>query len=398
MLSTASRLPILALLGGLLLCGAGPLTPALAEEGGAGPVPQAALGAPQPPELAQVASYVVMDAQTGDILAEKGATLSRAPASLTKMMTAYLTYKALQHGMLSLDQTVPVSTAAWKAGGSRMFISPSSTVTVNQLLHGLIIESGNDAAIALAEAVGGTQDAFVGLMNAEAERLGLKDTHYANVSGLPDPGLHTTALDVAKLSRAIILDYPQFLQISAQKDYTFDKIHQRSWNPVLFRDPSVDGLKTGLTDAAGHCIAATAFRDGRRLITVEMGGPNWSSATDATEALLGYGYQYFDNKRVATVGAQVGVLSDARLDPESVPVGAARDLTLSLPVDGADPVTATLHLAQNLPETLPAGSEVGTISYAMGSHELASVPAVTLAGAQPAGLVTRVMRDLRARF
>jgi D-alanyl-D-alanine carboxypeptidase (penicillin-binding protein 5/6) len=189
-----------------------------------------------------VASYVLMDMQTGTVIAEKGAMLPRAPASLTKLMTAY---QAIADGKLKPDQDVPVSVAAWKAGGSRMFIAPGMTVTVDQLLHGLVIDSGNDSAVALAQAVAGTQDAFVQRMNAAAEKLGLTGTHYSNVSGLPDPGLQTTALDVAKLSRAILLEYPGILQISAQKHYTFNKIRQRSWNPVLFRDPSVDGLKTG---------------------------------------------------------------------------------------------------------------------------------------------------------
>lgn len=357
--------------------------------------PAALPDAPPPLSLPDTASFVLMDARTGEIITSKSPNLAHAPASLTKLMTAYLTYQAIARGTLKPDQTVPVSDAAWKAGGSRMFISPRMSVTVDQLLHGLIIDSGNDAAVALAEAVSGTQDAFVTSMNAEAAKLGLTGTHYANVSGLPDPTLHTTAADVARLSLALIRDYPQVLQISAQKHYTFDKITQRSWNPVLFKDPSVDGLKTGLTDAAGHCIDATAQRNGNRLIAVEMGASSWSSGTAAVEALLDYGYHFYQDATVATAGTKLGQLTDARFQPETVPVGPAKDLVLTLPIGALSAIKPELQISANLPAHLPRGSVVGTIAYSLGGKVLATVPAETLADAKPAGFVTRMMRRLR---
>ncbi|MDE3079477.1 MAG: D-alanyl-D-alanine carboxypeptidase [Paracoccaceae bacterium] len=353
-------------------------------------------GAPPPPPLPDVAAYVLMDAQTGTVIAARDAQIPRAPASLTKLMTAYLTYQAIARGLLKPDQTVPVSTAAWKAGGSRMFISPNMTVTVDQLLHGLIIDSGNDSAVALAEAVGGTQDAFVQSMNAEAAKLGLSGTHYTNVSGLPDPDLHTTALDVAKLSRAIVRDFPQFLQISAQKHYPFNGIRQRSWNPVLFRDPSVDGLKTGQTDAAGHCIDATALRSGTRLIAVELGGPNWSAGTASIEALLDYGYHFFQDATIATAGKPMGVLADQNVTPDKIDVGPAKDLVLTVPTESVKSVTSALLLGPAPIGALPKGTQVGTISYSLGGQVLATVPAVTLTDTRPAGFVTRMIRQLRA--
>lgn len=407
--SMIRRLPVSAAIGGLFLSGGFVAAPALA----AGAVnsqkptavspaqqpPQAAPstlpGTPPPPFLPDAASYVLMDAQTGTVIAEKAPMLSRAPASLTKLMTAYLTYQAIARGTLKVDQAVPVSDAAWKAGGSRMFIDPSMTVTVDQLLHGLIIDSGNDAAVALAQAVDGTQGAFVKGMNAEAAGLGLTGTHYTNVSGLPDPALHTTALDVAKLSRAIVLQYPQFLRISVQQYFEFNKIRQRSWNPVLFRDATVDGLKTGLTKAAGHCIDATAIRSGQRLIAVELGSPSWASGTSAIEALLDYGYYFFRNATVATAGKQVGVLTDPQFNPEKISVGAARDLVLTLPAGSLKSIKTTLKLAPDPPRVLPKGTTVGTISYGMAGTVLATVPAVTLTDAKPAGFVTRMMRRLR---
>ncbi|TMV86725.1 D-alanyl-D-alanine carboxypeptidase [Thioclava sp. BHET1] len=398
----------------LTLLAAGSGAPAFAADPAAAPAPapaptQAAAAAPlaasasrglagaaQPPALEDAVSYVLMDAETGAIIASKQPELAHAPASLTKLMTAYLTYQAIARGTLKMDQTVPVDTAAWQAGGSRMFLKPGVTVTVDQLLHGLIIESGNDAAVALAEAVGGTQEAFVANMNAEAAKLGLTGTHYTDVTGLPDPELHTTALDVAKLSRAIVRDYPQFLQISAQKDYTFDNIKQRSWNPVLFRDPTVDGLKTGLTDAAGHCIAATAVRGGRRLIAVELGSPSWSAGTKASEVLLDYGYFFTSDVKTDDASKPLGQVTDPRFDPETIPVGAMRDLTLTVPASLKDKVTPVLHLSGDLPTSLPKGAQVGTITYMAGGTVLATVPAVTLAEGRPAGLATRLLRQVKA--
>lgn len=373
-----------------------PVAAAIATPQPAQTAPATIPGAPPPPPLPDVAAYVLMDVQTGAVIAERDAQILRAPASLTKLMTAYLTYQAMARGLLKPDQTVPISTAAWKAGGSRMFIAPNMSVTVDQLLHGLIIDSGNDSAVALAEAVGGTQDAFVQSMNAEAAKLGLNGTHYTNVSGLPDPDLHTTALDVAKLSRAIVRDFPQFLQVSAQKHYTFNGIRQRSWNPVLFRDPSVDGLKTGLTDAAGHCIDATALRAGTRLIAVELGSPNWSSGTASIEALLDYGYHFFQDATIATAGKPMGVLADQNVTPDKIPVGPAKNLVLTVPADAVKSVTSALLLGPAPIGALPKGTQVGTISYSLGGQVLATVPAVTLTDTRPAGFVTRMIRQLRA--
>lgn len=404
------RLPIAAVFGGAVLASGFLPVPALAAHhyrhvrkppavtaAPQAPVvaPIAAPGMPAPPQLPAVASYVLMDAATGTIIAEKAPTIPWAPASLTKLMTAYLTYQTIAHGKLAMDRTVPVSVAAWRSGGSRMFISPAMSVTVDELLHGLIIDSGNDAAVALAQAVAGTQAAFVQQMNATAAKLGLSGTHYSDVSGLPNPDLHTTARDIATLSRAIIQQYPQFLKISDQKYYTFDKIRQRSWNPVLFRDATVDGLKTGYTDAAGHCIAATALRHGRRLIAVELGGPRWSTSTAAIEALLDYGYLFYTDMTVATAGKRVGAVTDAALEPETIPVGAAKDVVLTVPTQDVKSLMAALKLNADPPPSLPKGSPVGTIAISLHGKTLATVPAVTLVGAKPAGFVTRMMRSLR---
>lgn len=367
----------------------------------AGPPPVAPLavaGVPAPPVLSQIASYVLMDARTGAVIAEKSPDVPWPPASLAKLMTAYLTYTALAGGTLKMDQDVPVSVAAWKTGGSRMFISPSTTVTVDQLLHGMIIDSGNDAAVALAEAVAGTREAFVASMNDQAAKLHLTNTHYTNVSGLPDPALHTDALDTALLSRAILTKYPQITQISSQKDYVFDKITQRSWNPVLFHDPTVDGLKTGRTDEAGHCIDATAVRDGRRLIAVVLGGPSWRVSTEGVEALLDYGYRYYGNETIVTAGKPVGQLQNANLEPVTVPVGAAQDVVVTMPLAAAKTLKTTLALDGAFSSGVTKGTKVGTVTVTTAKKTLATVPVVALAPAKPASMVTKLMRRVHQYF
>ncbi len=414
------RPAIVALLGGLCLAGSLAVLPAgaaarHAQAAGrakahqaapaapvpAGPPPVAPLalpGMPPPPALADEASYVLMDATTGTIIAAKAPDLRWPPASLAKLMTAYLIYQQLAHGSLKVDQEIPVSVTAWRTGGSRMFISPTTTVTVDQLLHGLIINSGNDATVALAQAAAGTRGAFVQMMNAAAAKLELAGTHYTNVTGLPDPDMYSTAMDVARLSRAFLAQYPAVLKISVHKHYTFDKIRQRSWNPVLFHDPTVDGLKTGRTTAAGHCIDATALRDGHRLIAVVLGGPNWSASTKAIEALLDYGYQFYTDATIAEAGRPVGSLTDAKYQPETVPVGAGRDVVATVPIASAKTLSTTVTLDAPAGRAIARGAVVGQVTVSANGKPIATVPAVALAPMQPAGFVTLLMRRARNLF
>ncbi|WP_298281124.1 D-alanyl-D-alanine carboxypeptidase family protein [Acidocella sp.] len=356
--------------------------------------PTADKSTPVPPTLPDMTAYVLMDAQTGAILAEAAPHLQIPPASLTKLMTAHLVYQALHHGALKLDQTVPVSVNAWHQQGSTMFIDPNSVVTVDQLLHGLIIDSGNDAAVALAEAVAGSTGSFVQMMNTEAAKLGLTDTNYTNPTGLPDPALHTSAMDVALLSRAIIQDEPEFLDISKQESYTYANITQASWNPVLAKDPTVDGLKTGLTNESGHCIDATAQRGDMRLIAVVTGGPTWSASTAAIESLLDYGQKFFTDTTTPPPGQPVGTLVSPALDAGSVPVGPAQSVTLTVPTDEVNALTHSI--AYNIDPTpgITKGEQLGTITYSANGKVLATVPAVALADAPPATLLTKIKRKL----
>ncbi|WP_369574298.1 D-alanyl-D-alanine carboxypeptidase family protein [Acidithiobacillus sp. IBUN Pt1247-S3] len=358
------------------------------------PTPQ--LPIPPAPTLPNVASYVLIDYQTGQVIAAKDPDLRRAPASLTKLMTAYLTYQAIADGSLRLEETVPVSDTAWKTGGSRMFLQPHLPVTVDQLLHGLLIDSGNDAAVALAQNVGGSQEAFVTLMNSAVARLHLQSTHYSNVDGLPDDNLYTTAFDVARLSRALIEQYPQVLQITKLKSYTYNKITQRSWNPVLFRDPSVDGLKTGLTDASGHCIDATAQRNGRRLIAVEMGAPSWSSGTDAIEALLNYGYRFYQNQQLAPAGKQVGVASHTTWSPMQVPVTVARTLVVTVPHGRGADVQTHLVWDSKVQAPFAKGTVLGQLEVTLDGKTLRSVPVIASTGTSKASWLGQLWHRVRS--
>ena len=339
---------------------------------------------PAPPALPGFTAYVLMDATTGTILAEAAPHLPLPPASLTKLMVVHIVYQALHHGSLKPDQTVPVSPEAWKAPGSRMFLDPTSVVTVDQLLHGLIIDSGNDAAVALAEQVAGSQDAFVQMMNQQAASIGLTDTHYVNVTGLPDPALRTSAMDVARLTRVILQDEPEVLQISRQQSYTYDNITQASWNPVLQHDPTVDGLKTGLTQESGHCIDATATRNGMRLIAVVMGGPTWHAATAAIESLLDYGERFFADVPVTTAGQQIGTLTSPLLADGSVAVGAGETTVLTLPADEAKQISRNIAYTTPVGGGVRRGQVLGMITFSVQGRTVATIPAIALADELPA--------------
>jgi D-alanyl-D-alanine carboxypeptidase (penicillin-binding protein 5/6) len=376
---------------------------ATAAPSGPPPVPDSPIAdknTPAPPTLPEFTAYVLMDVATGAVLAEAAPTLQLPPASLAKLMTAHIAYQALHHGSLKPDQVVPVSADAWKAGGSRMFLDPTSVVTVDQLLHGLIIDSGNDAAVALAEQIAGSQDTFVQMMTQQASTIGLTNTTYTNVTGLPDPALHTTAMDVALLSRAILQDEPEILQVSKQPNYTYDNITQASWNPVLQHDPTVDGLKTGLTKESGHCIDATALRNGNRLIAVVMGGPTWHASTAAIESLLNYGEKFFTDATLATAGTQIGTLSSPDLEAQSVAVGPGKTVVLTLPTDAAKQVTSSVayDAALDLNKGVTKGETLGTITYTLNGKTIATVPAVALADAQAASQFTKWYRKFSKMF
>ncbi len=339
-----------------------------------------------PPQIAANArSYVLLDFDTGQVIASHAADLQLPPASLTKLMTAYLAYQAVAAGRLHWQQRVPVSVTAWHTGGSSMFIQPELPVTTDQLMHGLIIDSGNDAAVALAQAIAGTRAAFVTQMNATAAALGLAGAHYADVDGLPAADLHMSALDIAQLSRDLIRQYPSIIAISARKSYRYGGITQRSWNPALFGHPSVDGLKTGHTQAAGYCMDVTAVRNGRRLIAVVMGAPDWHAAVHDALALLDYGYDFTVNRTVLQAGTPLGSYRDLHLRPDRIALVVPNALTVTVPADAAAQLQTRVSYRAPLAAAVRKGEMLGQVSVLLGDRVLASAPLLAQRSAAHAG-------------
>jgi D-alanyl-D-alanine carboxypeptidase (penicillin-binding protein 5/6) len=348
-----------------------------------------------PPKLPPVRSYILVDARTGTVIAAHDAHRRLPPASLTKLMTAWITYAALRRGTLREDENIPVSVAAWRTGGSRMFLQPGRPVDVDQLLHGLIIDSGNDAAVALAQAVAGRRRSFVLLMNREARRLGLRGTHYTNVDGLPAPGLYTTAYDVALLSLDLLRQDPEILRISDEKFYRYDRITQASWNPLLFHDPWVDGLKTGHTRAAGYCMDETALHDGRRLIAVVMGGHDWKGAMRAADTLLHWGMRTTRTLVLAPGGTTVGYLRLSGEVPEEIAYGIRRPVLATVPVGfHRSSIRPVLKPAVSAARILRAGAPLGRIRFLWHRRILARAVAVARENARPASWWTLLFRFL----
>lgn len=342
---------------------------------------------PPAPPIPDCKSYVLMDSQTGAIIAEKDPNLQLPPASLTKLMTAYLTYRALADGRLHWHERIPVSNVAWHTGGSSMFIQPNLPVTVEQLMHGLLIDSGNDAAVALAQAVAGNRATFVDEMNAEARKMGLQGAHYTDVDGLPDPGLHLSALNIATISRNLIQHYPQVIQISKIKYYRYNHITQRSWNPALFGHPSIDGLKTGHTNAAGHCMDTTAIRDGRRLIAVVMGAPSWPAGVHDVVALLDYGYSFTQDVEAVKAGTTLGQYHDPQLDPETFAVQAARDVWVTVPSGEQKNLQRSVSYDKLGDHGVAAGGVVGQLRITLHGKVVGETPLLATQSSKPAGTV-----------
>ena len=359
---------------------------------------QAAVPPPPPPPL-NAQSYILVDLNTGKVLAEKNPNEKMPMASLTKLMAVYIAFTALKSGQISLDTPVLISNAAWRTGGSRMFLNPGTKVTVLNLLKGIVVDSGNDATVALAQKIGGTRAGFVTLMNDYARRLGLHSTHYEDVDGLPVPDHYTTARDLATLASDLIRDFPQYRFIFKIKKFTWDHITQRNRVSLLWTDPYVKGMKTGYTKAAGYCMLIYADRKGMGLISVVLKTPSWDARVNDSQALITYGYNFFKNERVATAGA---VLSKPRVYESAAgyaPVGPAHSVLLT--VTRGHHALKT-HIVWNhwpLVAPLAAGADVGTLLVTNGAGQrVDSVPLVTLAPVPEGGLFTRLSDAVKLWF
>src|SRR6056297_2185673 len=285
---------------------------------------------PSAPELGAT-SYVLLDFHSGETIAEKQPNLRVEPASITKLMTSYVVFRELAEGQLSLDDTVLISEKAWRTGGSRMFVEVDTEVSVENLLLGVIVQSGNDASVALAEHVAGSEEVFAQMMNAEANRLGMDNTSYENATGLPAPEHYTTARDIAILARALIEEFPQYYRWYSQEEFTYNDITQSNRNLLLYRDPSVDGLKTGHTEAAGYCLATSALRDGMRLISVVMGTESESARATASQALLNYGFRFFETFKLYSAGEVISTTPVWKGEIEEMRLGIEGDMFVAVP-------------------------------------------------------------------
>ena len=358
---------------------------------------QAPLPVPPAPPIAAKA-YLLVDFNTGKQLAAHDVEMRVEPASLTKLMTAYLTFTALKQGQIRPHQQVPVSAKAWKTIGSRMFIDPHKPVTVKQLLNGMIVESGNDASIALAEAVAGSEEAFVQLMNREAQRLGLKNTHFVNATGLPDPDHYSTAEDLALLTSAIIRDFPKYYELYSQKEFTYNKIKQANPNRLLWTDPAVDGVKTGYTESAGYCLIASARRGEHRLLSVVLGAASERDRAAESQKLLNYGFQFYDSFRVQAKNQPVATLEVYKGTEDTVKAGFLNDVYVTLPKGQRSKLKASVESLQPLVAPINAGQRVGTMKISVDGKPYRELPVVALENVPVAGILGRSWDSLRLMF
>lgn len=353
--------------------------------------------APPPPFIAARA-YILVDVYSGQTLVQQSAHERVEPASLTKLMTAYLTFAALRQGTIKADQALPVSEHAWRAEGSRMFIQPNVPVAVNDLIRGMIVQSGNDACIALAEAIAGSEEVFVQMMNREAQRLGMKDTHFMNATGLPHAEHYTTAYDLSLLARAIIRDFPEFYPLYSIKEYKYNNINQANRNRLLWLDPTVDGMKTGHTESAGFCLIASARRDARRLLSVVLGTSSEGMRATESQKLLNYGFQFFDTHRIYDKSQTVATLPVWKGSQNTLKAGVAQDLYVSLPKGYYSHLKAALVSKQPLLAPISAGQAVGTIKLTLDDKPYAEYPLVAKENVSVANLFKRGWDSLKLLF
>ncbi len=354
---------------------------------------------PNPPAV-NARAYILVDHFSGRVLAQDHADERAEPASLTKLMTAYLVFAALTDGRLKLTDMVTISAHAWRAEGSRTFVQVGTQVPVDTLVKGMIVQSGNDATVALAERIGGTEAAFAQMMNEYARRLGMKSSNFDNSAGLPSPSHYTTARDMATLANALIRDFPQYYPLFSLREFKWNNIRQGNRNTLLYKDPSVDGLKTGHTDSAGFCLAASANRDGMRLVSVVMDAPSEKAREDASAALLGYGYTFFETIRVKAAHETVLKPRVYKSMSEFAAVGVPYDVYATVARGQAAALkTRALLSHEPLIAPLAAGATVGEYTVADASGEVIErVPLVPLAAVAQGSLWTRALDSVALLF
>jgi len=358
----------------------------------------AAAGAQPPPALIGRAR-VAADLASGQVLASERADERFEPASLTKLMTAYLVFAALRDKKLALEQRITVSERAWRASGSRMFADPRLPVSIDELIRGMVVQSGNDACIALAEAVAGSEAAFAGLMNREAQRLGMRETRFMNASGLPDPQHYSSARDLHLLAAALIRDFPgEYAQYYAQKEFRYNNITQHNRNRLLWLDPSVDGVKTGYTEAAGYCLIASSRRGSRRLVSVLLGSTSESVRAQESQKLLNWGFQSTDAVKLYDRLQAVKEIEVWKGDKRRLRAGFRHDFVVTVPKGQAERLKAELLAVQPLVAPVADGQRVGTLRLTLEGRPFGEYPVLALEAAAPAGMLVRAWDTLRLWF
>ncbi len=341
-------------------------------------LPKAARASVPEPEL-KLKSWLLMDFGSGKILSSGSPDKRIEPASLTKIMTSYVVFDRIKKGLFSLEDKVLISRKAWRTGGSRMFVKVNTKVSLGALLRGLIVQSGNDAAVAMAEYVAGTELGFAALMNQEAARLGMKNTHFVNSTGLPDPKHYTTALDLAILSVALIRDFPEHYAWYKEKEFTYNKITQKNRNLLLWRDPTVDGIKTGHTRSAGYCLIASSKQEEMRLIAVAIGGKSSGHRANAAQALLRYGYSFYETRQLYAAGDAVTQSRVYLGDRKQLQVGSLTPIAVTLPRRRFKDSKNSIRLNPVLKAPISKGQQVGTLEVQLRGQVVYTIPLVALA-------------------
>ncbi|MBU1332873.1 MAG: D-alanyl-D-alanine carboxypeptidase [Gammaproteobacteria bacterium] len=352
---------------------------------------------PAPPQLA-AKSYVLMDAASGKVLVENNGDQRLPPASLTKLMTAYIATLEIRKGQIGEQDMVTVSEKAWRTGGSRMFIQVNTQVSVSDLLHGIIIQSGNDASVAIAEHIAGSEEAFADMMNAAAQRLGMVNTHFVNATGLPDPEHYSSAHDMAILARAIINEDPEHYAIYSQKEFFWNNIKQPNRNLLLWRDKTVDGLKTGHTEEAGFCLVSSAVRDGARMITSVFGTVSEQARAAETQKLLTYGFRFFESRTFYQKGAELAQAQVWKGTTSQVKAGLANDLTLTLPKGQMEKLQASMTLNPQLVAPIQQGDVIGKVEVKLADEVVHSADLVALETVEEGGFFRRLWDSVRLFF
>jgi D-alanyl-D-alanine carboxypeptidase (penicillin-binding protein 5/6) len=352
---------------------------------------------PPPPTL-DATAWILVDQASGQMLAGHRAEVRIEPASITKLMTAYAVFHALRDGKLTLETAVPISERAWRSEGSRTYLDVNSRVPVDVLIQGMIVQSGNDATIALAEAIAGTEDTFAALMNQYAERLGMRESHFQNSTGLPGANHQMSVADIAKLTRAIIAEFPDYYRWYSQREFTWNNIRQPNRNGLLQRDPSFDGVKTGMTEAAGYCLVSSAKRDDMRLIAVVAGAQSMKAREDASLALINYGFNFFETRKLQAGAVELAQHRIYKARGGHAAVGLAEDLVVTLPRGSAERVEISIELAPKVFAPLTVSDRVGVLRATVDGKVLAEAPLRPLVDVPRGNIFRRIWDTILSWF